>query len=244
MPHTLRRPELEEFGIVYRLPNDDKTEPDYATIEDLKERLGIDDAETQYDDRLTLSLVAAEIKIEHHLGRAFPDFGIAIVFDEWKAVALAADDGEASASIATQVEMSLTSFNEIDYSLITDALVDAQQIIVTSGDFIFDIDSVVEVDDILTFTGTVASGTFPLDGELDRYMITTLTVGDEWIDIVPETVKKKTINLAMLEFKKDDSPLGVAGSDAFIGELDMSAMIRAELNDRTLLGLRVSWGTA
>ena len=228
--------------IVYARPNDEKTVPDYATIEDLKERLGIELAVTDYDDRLTLALIAAEIKIEHHLGRAFPDLGVAILFDVWKSVPLATEDGEASTSIATQVELSLTSYNEISYAAISDALEDALQIVDQSGDFIFNVDSALVADGIITFTGNVDTGTFPVDGTLARFMVTPLTVGDEWIDVVPETVKKKTINLAMLEFKKDDSPLGVAGSDAFLGELDMSAMIRAELNDRTLLGLRVTWG--
>lgn len=241
MPHTQT---VEQNFVVYRRPNNEKTVPTYASIEDLKERLGIETAETQYDDRLTLALVTAEIKLENHLGRAFPDIGVGILQDEWKIVVTATEDGEASTFAATSVEMSLTSFNEISYAAISDAIEDAEQILVTSGDFIFDIDSVVITDGIVTFTGTVDSGTFPDVGTLQRFVLTPLTVGDEWIDTIPETISKKSINLAMLEFKKDDSPLGVAGSDAFIGELDMSAMIRAELNDRTLLGLRVTWGVS
>lgn len=242
-------------AVIYAPPNQEKTAPEYATIEQLKERLGIELAVTDYDDRLTLALITAEIKIEEHLGRSFPDRGVAIQFDEWKSTdtTLAAADGEASASIATQVEMSLTSYNEINYASIADALEAGTQIIVTSGDFIFDvtsaavenpIESPAVANGIIVYTGTVSAGTFPTAGELHRFMVSPLTVGDEWLSTVPDTVEKKSINLAMLEFKKDDSPLGVAGSDAFMGELDMSAMIKAELNDRTLLGLKVSWGVA
>ena len=238
MPHTFTTDQFVS-EVVFALPNQEKDVPEYATIDELKERLGIDSSD--FDDRLTLALIAAEIKLEEHLGRAFPDLGVFQLRGVWKFVLVAAsEDGEVSSAAATSVELQKVDYNGNRFDV---ELRDLTQL--TLDDFVFDIDSVVETSELWTFTGTVASGTLPAENTLTEVAILALADPSSGVlNEIPETVHQKAINLGMLEFKKGDSPLGIAGADAFIGELNVADAIRAELNDRTLLGLKVSWGVA
>ncbi len=226
--------------IVYAPPNQEKTDPDYATITELKDRLGIEALNTDLDDRLTLALITAEVKIEEHLGRAFPDLGNAQVFSSWKSIGEGsiAAVGEVSSFAATSVELSKVNYNEAQFTL---ELVDVT--VIAIGSYSLAVSSFVETDELWTFTGT-ATGTFPDANTLVEVLIGQIALAGTVIDVVPETVHTKALNLAMLEYKKTDSPTGTAGSDAFIGELNVNDSIRAELNDRTLLGLKIEWGVS
>ena len=246
MPHSALVNTEEVPRIAFRPPDQEKTVPEYATIDELKERLGIDSGD--FDDRLTVALVAAEIKIEEHLGRAFPDVGLVWVIGTWLAFDVGEPgDGEMISDIPERVLVSkidyfgndfrgLEPLHSRDISLIT----------VEPGGFEFSVNAVNDFSDRWGFVGTTESGTFPPDGTLGYLVIRGLEIPDPSpvISEIPETVHQKAINLGMLEYKKGDSPLGLAGSDAFIGELNVADAIRAELNDRTLLGLKVSWGVA
>jgi hypothetical protein len=45
----------------------------YSSLEAMKQRLGIEAADTSWDAQLTEAGVAAEVAIDLHLGRSFPD---------------------------------------------------------------------------------------------------------------------------------------------------------------------------
>ena len=47
----------------------------YTTLDKVKDRLGIDPADTTFDADLTDVIIAAEVAIDQHLGRSFPDTG-------------------------------------------------------------------------------------------------------------------------------------------------------------------------
>ena len=58
-----------DYGPVDPLAED----PRYTSLEKVRERLGIGDTDTSFDDRLTEAIVAGEYAIDVHLGRSFPD---------------------------------------------------------------------------------------------------------------------------------------------------------------------------
>lgn len=64
---------MTALPIDYGPVDPNETDPRYTTLEKVKERLGIQPADTSFDDRLTEAIVAAELAIDTELGRSVPD---------------------------------------------------------------------------------------------------------------------------------------------------------------------------
>ena len=62
---------------------------------------------------------------------------------------------------------------------------------------------------------------------------------------VPEQIKQASENIAVKIFKMLDAPFGTAGSEGFLGELDLTEIVRREIMFNPLLGgYQVAWGVA
>ncbi len=62
---------------------------------------------------------------------------------------------------------------------------------------------------------------------------------------VPAQVRQAAENVAVAYFKQTDAPFGVAGSDEFMGAMDIDDMARREIMRSPLLkGFRVAFGVA
>ena len=60
---------------------------------------------------------------------------------------------------------------------------------------------------------------------------------------IPSQVTQAAENIAVAVLKQTDAPFGVAGSDEYLGELDIDDAVRRELNRSPLLrGMRRGWG--
>ena len=64
---------MTDLPIDYGPVDPNVEEPRYTTVEDVKARLQIPVADTSFDDRLLVSIVAAEYAIDVELGRSVPD---------------------------------------------------------------------------------------------------------------------------------------------------------------------------
>lgn len=95
----------------------------------------------------------------------------------------------------------------------------------------------VELDDRVE--QAVIAAEYGIDAELGQSFPNSTIAG------VPVTIVKAATSIAMQIYKADDAPTGTAGGDSFYGELDISDLVRRELQSNPLLkGLRVSWGAA
>ena len=71
------------------------------------------------------------------------------------------------------------------------------------------------------------------------------TTGDTPASGVPVNVKQAAENVAVAVLKQTDAPFGTAGSDDFMGELDIDDAARREITRTPLLmGMRETWGVA
>lgn len=97
---------------------------------------------------------------------------------------------------------------------------------------------------------SIVAGEYALDAELGRSFPDTATPPDEdppivpIVEGIPEAIKSAAADIAVAVYKAGDAP-GVAGSDDFLGALDVTEIVRGELERNPLLrGFRVSWGIA
>ena len=62
---------------------------------------------------------------------------------------------------------------------------------------------------------------------------------------IPSPIKEAAENIAISVYKAGDSPTGVAGSDDWLGTIDVSEEVRREFQRNSLLvGWRTEWGIA
>lgn len=88
-------------------------------------------------------------------------------------------------------------------------------------------------------TQAIIAGEVAIDYQLGR------SLPDECITGIPQMVSQAAENVGVAIFKGTDSPFGVVGSDDYLGELDVTEVVRREVGRSPLLrGLRVSWGVA
>lgn len=227
-----------------RPPSPDYTIARYTTTALVKERLTIPATDTTRDAEILQAIIAAEWAIDTFCGRGFPDIGSAVLQGVWKSVGttLAAADGQISATTVILVELRKVDADAIDHSALD--VTDVDQILVTP-DFIFDVTGLVDATDLWTFSGTIATGTFPLSGLQDVALLVPAPPSLAGITIVPKAVEVAALDLAIAFWKEADSPTGTAGSDSFFGAISTAETTRMMLQRHPgLTGFRVSWGVA
>lgn len=88
----------------------------------------------------------------------------------------------------------------------------------------------------------VVAAEWAIDSELGRSFPDP--VGGE-IEGIPEAVKNAATSVAVSVYKFGDSPTGTAGSEDFIGALDVAEMARNAVSRSPVLkGFKVTWGLA
>ena len=62
---------------------------------------------------------------------------------------------------------------------------------------------------------------------------------------IPEQIKQASENIGVKIFKTLDAPFGTAGAEGFLGELDLTEMVRREIIFNPLIsGYQIAWGVA
>lgn len=97
----------------------------------------------------------------------------------------------------------------------------------------------------------VIAAEYALDVELGRSFPDEATPPDEdpptgppIVEAVPAVIVNVATDIAVAVYKAGDAP-GIAGADDFVGTLDVTEIVRGEINRNPLLrSFRVSWGIA
>lgn len=226
----------------------------YTTLDTVKDALRIPLANTDKDDRITAAIIAGEIGIDQALGRSFPDIGV----HDWSAQymldpATAAPPGDGNLRHDGDTDLYLSR----EPLFLGDAAADEPDDVTTTryvyvsqngARFVtLAADTITEANDYWHIETTVEDGSWTSPAFLDYGLVSVVFLRALAAAGVPVPVANAAANVAVGVYKLRDSPTGTAGSDDFVGALDVTEVVRRAISrDPLLAGFKVrgSFGVA
>lgn len=225
--------------------------PRYTDLATVKERLRIPAGNLQYDDRITTAIVSGEFGIDAELGRSFPDVGaLEGVAGTWvlgdtstppPADGYVIHDGDTTLHIAevdaygTHMGTPTGQAFDLNYAYLSQPGGRRLHLALSAP---------VDSDDYWTFTTTVVSGSWTgPPAFVDAGLVKVSFFEAVAVGVVPVPVVEAATTVAMALYKNQDAPTGTAGSDDFIGELDVAEIVRTVISrSPELRGFRTGAG--
>lgn len=231
----------------------------YTTVATVKSRLRIPTANTDFDARILSAIITAEVGIDQELGHAFPQLGIQQGRGKWRSDAHTtpppSSEGEfhknagstevylskvdaAGNDLADQIEAS-EPFDEIDDVLYLYFTQPGDRWVRSL------VSAVVDNGWYWTFTVSTDSGSWVSPAFLDDTLTDIVLLNSVWPAEIPAGITAAATSIAHAIYKAGDAPTGSAGSDDFIGSLDVAELVRREFQRNPgLVGFRTGFGVA
>lgn len=239
----------------HRPPDPLATAARYTSTATVKERLRIPAANTDFDDRVLGAILAAELGIDEELGRSFPDLGEGVAGGAFRYDAAGVsppslgevrDDGTDTGVFLSKTTLSGTDLEE-ELEALAEPIDDIDSIpylwVGQAGahETLHAITAASDEGTWWDLTTALSSGNWSgfVDGGLCRVILLATTGASA----VPAAVTQAATSIAHAIYKAGDAPTGTAGSDALLGALDVSELVRREISRNPLLrGLKATFG--